>query len=121
MTPFDPIRGFDGIRSSSGNLRGTVGLSALDKAMWRRILEHIPYRTEPFYAAATPAIMRIGYGRIITDADAPLDKKLDSRWLRIILSSFYTRLVMQNPEAPLNEVLASVLYYYEEQYAPSEE
>lgn len=120
MTPFDPIRGFDGIRSGNGNLRGTVGSMALHKAMWKRILQYIVLRDTPYYAASTPTVERIGYGRRTSPSDGPFNPSLEARWLKVILESLYSRIVASNPDAPLNEVLASVLYYYEEQYAPAD-
>lgn len=122
MTPFDPVRGFDGMRKSKTNIKGyRSSLASQEKDMWRRVLENIPAHKTVYYAASTPDIARIGYGRqMLSESDA-YDQSIDSSWLKVTLEDFYTRVADANPEAPLNEVLASVLYYYEQQYAAIEE
>lgn len=118
VVELDSIRTFDGIRRGSGNLRGSEkSIRNLEKRMWERILGYCVFEGSVYQAETSPGTNRIGYGRVITlspeEEKVNLLKVRENAWLKSRMIELYTRVVDANPEAPLNEVLTSVLYYHQ--------
>lgn len=118
VAELDPIRTFDGMRRRSGNLRASEStVRRQEKLMWERILSYCQFQEQVYEAESDPGVNRIGFGRIITDSpvaeEANLLKTRENVWLKNKLTELYTRVVAANPTASLNEVLTSVLYYYQ--------
>jgi len=118
VVELDPIRTFDGMRRGSGNLRASEKtIRKQEKLMWERILGYCQFQETVYQAESDPNTDRIGFGRPITlspeEEEANLLKVRENVWLKNKLTELYARVVDANPTAPLNEVLTSVLYYYQ--------
>lgn len=118
VVELDPIRTFDGMRRGRGNLRASeLTIRKQEKLMWERILGYCQFQETVYQAESDPGTDRIGFGRPITlspeEEEANLLKVRENVWLKNKLTELYTRVVDANPTAPLNEVLTSVLYYYQ--------
>jgi hypothetical protein len=116
VTEYD-VRLFDGLRAK-GNQRGIhTTVRGLEYAMWARVLTKCEYVPYVYVAPETPTILRIGYGRPITETEAVeeanLSKNRETVWLNSKLTDLYKAIIDSNPTAELHEVLTSTLYYYQ--------
>lgn len=121
MTEEVSVRIFDGLTPKKGQIKASNGVQRLSTAMWSRILEQIELKPHVYYAANSASVPRIGYGRRFVESQEEVlnnfNVEEEARWLKHTLEVLYQRVITASPNAPLEEVLRSVLYYYDESYS----